>query len=141
MSLIGIFGNYGGVATSRIIGRNVIVNGIFDADADWIKGLNWTIALGVLKATGVLTASNTRQLTLKVGETYEVTYTILNYVNGTIKIGTGTNWGIGRSGNGTFTQIMVCAGNTNFYILADVGGSFEIDNVIAREINNIEEDG
>jgi len=71
-----------------------------------------------------------------LGKTYEVTFTISNYINGLARILVGglTNVGDGtpRSGNGTYTENIESDG-TKLYIR---GESFtgSIDNVSIKEI-------
>ena len=70
-------------------GSNVVVNGDFETDSNWIKGSGWSIASG--KATGSSTTSNLQQLgILQSGKTYKLTFTISNFVSGSLRPNIGT---------------------------------------------------
>lgn len=58
------------------LGANVVVNGTFDADTDWTKGVDWSIADGKAKkaAPGVY-APLTQSGILTVGTWYNITFT------------------------------------------------------------------
>lgn len=121
-------------------GANEIANGGFDSDTVWSHPADWTIAAGI--AT-IAVAAGTRNLTqsglaLVEGAPYEVTFTVLNYVSGSVTasiIGGTIVSGTARSSNGTFTQILV-AGPTpsTFRIQAAISSSLSVDNVRLRRV-------
>ena len=120
------------------VGSNeLVVNGDFATDSDWDKGTGWTISGGKANAISQPSYSNLSQNNvIQLGKTYEVTFTISNYINGLARILVGglTNVGDGtpRSGNGTYTENIESDG-TKLYIR---GESFtgSIDNVSIKEI-------
>ena len=120
------------------VGSNELVtNGDFATDSDWDKGTGWTISGGKANAISQPSYSNLSQNNvIQLGKTYEVTFTISNYINGLTRILVGglTNVGDGtpRSGNGTYTENIESDG-TKLYIR---GESFtgSIDNVSIKEI-------
>lgn len=115
------------------IGDDIINNGTFDLpNTVWNLGVNWDISGGKLNAV-VGTDRCFQSIAGKgiLGKTYRVTYTISNYVSGSVKMDVG-NAGNGSVsvGNGTFTHDTVFAGATNLYI-NQVGRAFvgSVDNL------------
>ncbi|PCJ57940.1 MAG: hypothetical protein COA65_08755 [Rhodospirillaceae bacterium] len=73
---------------------------------------------------------------LEVGTEYTVTYDILNYVSGTVRVRLGATDGITRSANGTFTETLTCTnvGRILFLFFPTAGaGVMDIDNVIVSK--------
>jgi len=117
------------------LGRNVAVNGTFSVPGWWNCGAGWSIGGGTLNAVAVLGGSNTNQpAILMIGRRFRTTFTILNYVNGTVYIRCGNSAGIARSANGTYTEDILCLTTNNLFFWCVVGGTFGIDNVSVREI-------
>lgn len=117
---------------SDVRGGDLVANGNFDTDTDWVKGAGWTITGGKLVATA--TTLDSRQLNLfTIGESYEISFTVSDYVSGNVRTNCG-NGGFGtlRSADGTYTQTIVCAGTVG-HLYIDGGTSFtgKIDNVRA----------
>ena len=120
------------------VGSNeLVVNGDFATDSDWSKGAGWTISGGKANAISQASNSNLSQAdVIQLGKTYEVTYTISNYIGGYTRILVGgmSNVGDGtpRSGNGTYTENVESDG-TRFYIRGD---SFtgSVDNISIMEV-------
>jgi len=109
----------------------LVTNGTFDTDANWTKGTNWSIEDG--KAVGTSTTKSIKQLnTLTVGNTYELTFTISDYSQGSLKSNIGGVDGTTRSGNGTFTEIAT-ATNAHFYLDGVSAFTGKIDNVSVSE--------
>jgi hypothetical protein len=120
------------------LGRNVVINGGFDADTDWTKGTGWTIAAGVASCDGSQVANSDLQQTvnpLAIKKTYDVTYTISNYSAGTIKARIGGADGVSRSSNGTFTDSDVTSAGSLFALRADLAFIGDIDNVTVKQTN------
>jgi len=118
---------------------DVVVNGGFDTDTVWVKGAGWSISGGTANIAGN-TFSN---LTQTVGSRQDIpvltTFTISNYVSGTINIFVGDSSGVGttRSADGTFTEIITTAssgGDLFFQTGGGVGFTGSIDNVSERRI-------
>lgn len=113
-----------------------MANGGFGSDTLWNNGTNWTIAGGVAHhatgAGGVFSQSAAYNLNggLVIGRLYKLTYTILNYVSGTVTPTMGdTSSGSTRSGAGTFTEILRCAGTTVLSFTAGSTFVADLDNV------------
>lgn len=113
---------------------NVVVNGDFSTDTDWVKGTGWTISGG--KAIAVLANADLNQSNPSVeeGKTYLTSYTISNITNGSCRIVLGTGAGIERTTNGTFTEIITSLGAI---LVVTIDGRFQfsgsIDNVSVKE--------
>ena len=72
---------------------------------------------------------------LTIGTTYKLTYTISNYSEGNIVIQAGwQSSGTSRSANGTYTEYLVCAGDTKVAFLGTSSFTGSIDNVSVREV-------
>jgi hypothetical protein len=127
------------VATN--LGRNLIVNGGFDADTNWVKGTGWSIGSGVASCDGSqVAASNLSQDTLVSmnGKTFEVTFTVSNYSAGTVTPVLTNTVGTARSANGTYTEEIIGVSGFDgvLFIQADVDfiGSVDIVSVKQTDI-------
>lgn len=117
------------------LGNNLTVNGTFDADASWNKGTAVSIANGVLKFNNALTSAYAYQGGFTSGKKYQVTYTVLNYVSGSVSARLGA-YGTTRNSNGTYTE-EITATDVNFNIVARSDNStFNVDNVVIQEVLN-----
>ena len=145
-SLVQIPSGYGdgklySVKPTPTYGSELITNGDFATDSDWNKGANWTISGG--KAVGINTFTSLSQsISLLAQSTYKITFTILDYVSGDIKMqftgGTTVNSDIYNS-NGTYIVYLVAlSGNNTFNIKGQFGAEFNgsIDNVSVKEVTN-----
>ena len=122
------------------LSENLVTRGDFSADGDWVKGAGWTISGG--KANGSSTTGDLYQENVvESGKYYKVTYTISNYVSGTVRVELPSNAAAGteRSANGTYTEILLSVGTI---VLFDARTSFtgSIDNVIVQEITDADFD-
>ena len=95
--------DFGLIETVTNLGDDLVTNGDFsDGGNNWTIEAVWTIQDGVASGNGAngalqeLTQSNVTT----VGKTYKVTYDILNYVSGSVVVGSGDS----QNGNGTFTE-------------------------------------
>jgi hypothetical protein len=115
------------------LGRNVVINGTFDADTDWSKGTGWTIAGGVASCDGSqVGATDLQQSALEAGKTYQLTYTILNYSAGNLQPIVGGTFGTSQNSDGTFTETLT-AGSVIFRLRGDVNFIGDVDNVIIQQ--------
>ena len=114
----------------------LVVNGDFATDSDWIKGTGWTISGGVASCdgtqTGITSLKAPSSNSGRIGNIYKCTFTVSNYSAGQIRIAPwGNVVGAWRSGNGTYTEyIYISIGNFS-YIFMQGDASFigSIDNV------------
>jgi hypothetical protein len=127
--------NYEGFSYQDALGSELVVNGDFDTDSDWVKGTGWTISGGTANAAIPVASGLTASVgALTIGTTYKLTYTISNYSAGNIVIQAG--WqasGASRSANGTYTEYLVCAGDTYVAFLGTSSFIGSIDNVSVKE--------
>ena len=72
----------------------------------------------------------------EVGATYTITYDVVNYTDGRVRVKCGTTNGTIRNANGTYTQTLVCNGNTTlrFDFIPDAPGvHLCIDNITIKK--------
>lgn len=112
---------------------DVITNGGFDADTDWVKGVGWSIAAGVASHAAGTGSALGSTAAAKITATYLHVFTLLNYIAGTVTPRAGAN-GTGRSANGTFTELITAAAATTIDFLAGSTFDGDIDNVSAIEV-------
>ena len=119
----------------------IITNGGFDTDTAWDKGAGWSISAGVASAS--TTTSNLGQAVsggLKPGRSYLVTYTLVNYTGGTVRVDLRGNVGSTRSTNGTYVEVITV---TSYLEVDDVrfvgltAFTGDIDNVSVKEVKTI----
>jgi len=130
--------NYEGFSYQDVLGSELITNGDFAVDGSWVKGTGWTISGG--SANGSSTTSDLYQENVVVaGKKYKVTYTISNYVSGSVRVELPNNSSAGteRSANGTYTETILSGGTL---VLFDARTSFtgSIDNVSVKEVTGQE---
>ena len=67
----------------EILGNELVVNGGFNTDSDWIKGIGITIADGVARFTDCVPYNALAQYgLLEVGKTYKITFNIRDFSGG-----------------------------------------------------------
>ena len=116
-------------------GSELIVNGDFATDSDWIKGTGWTISGGKANSVNTLGFQLSQPITYTSGKIYKVTYTISNYVSGSIRAYYGgTGVGAERNANGTYTDYIAASGSQTFYIRSTTTFTGSIDNVSVKEV-------
>ena len=127
--------NYEGFSYQDALGSELVVNGDFATDTDWLKGTGWTISGGTANAAIPVASGLTAIVgALTIGTTYKLTYTISNYSAGNIVIQAGwQSSGTSRSANGTYTEYLVCAGDTKVAFLGTSSFTGSIDNVSVKE--------
>ena len=95
------------------LGGELVTNGGFDTDSDWIKDTGWSISGGSLNGSSTTTSATQFNTGLVTGKMYQVVYTISNYVSGSVRIELGSaNVSVGtvRSANGTYTEYIEALG-------------------------------
>ena len=123
------------VETVELLGSDVVINGDFDTDTDWTKGAGWTISGGNLNASNVNAVSTTQAGYTFVGKTFQVSYTISDYSQGSVQIYLGGSQSTSlKSENGTHTEtISISSGNTTLYIYGTSNFTGSIDNISVKE--------
>jgi hypothetical protein len=122
----------------NMLGPDVVKNGNFESDADWILfgAPNWQIVDGKAVSDGG-SGSFRQEGLFTVGKVYSVTITVSDYVSGTLQVGVGSGPRYSITGNGTYTFTETAQPNVSFYIYST---SFEgaVEKVSARETGQIE---
>ena len=110
-----------------------LTNGNFLSDTGWSKGSSWTIANGFASWVAGSTDTMYQSVNAVSGATYQVTYTLFNYVGaGSLTPSIGATAGTARSAPGTYTDNIVSAGAnpSRLTFTPGAGGtSFDIDMV------------
>jgi len=121
------------------LGSELVTNGGFDTDSDWVKQSSWNIANGSANCdgSGGYRSISQSALTNQVGKTYKISYEVSNYVSGEVRfILGGLNLGQIVSANGVYTEtIQAVNPSTNSYIYIETRGSGfvgSIDNVSVK---------
>ncbi len=121
------------------LGSDVVVNGDFSADSDWVKGSGWTIASGVASAANAGASNLSQSGSLTLGVEYKITFTISNYVSGTLKLFAGLGVITSTySANGTYTEYLTAASDGTIYIQSAGTASFDVDNVSYESVDRSE---
>ena len=79
--------------------------------------------------------SLSQTIPLVKGKTYEVTFTISNYVSGRFRVYLGTAAGSYYESSGTFTETITVAGNTNLNLYAASVFEGDVDNVSIKQVD------
>ena len=110
--------------------KDATVNGTFDSDVSWTKGVGWSIADGVAKSNNG-NGTYLNQAAIAANVLYKLTYTVKSYTSGTVLAYTTSGGFIGTSVTGTGTYVE--------YILQSIASTwygFRSDNFIGS-IDNV----
>ncbi|MDD5102984.1 MAG: SGNH/GDSL hydrolase family protein [Candidatus Peribacteraceae bacterium] len=115
------------------VGPNVVVNGSFDADSDWIKPAGGTISDGKANWTGNgLFRQNTA---LDADSYYEFIYTVSDYTSGAIRVQGWTDYSAHRYGPGTFREIIYFSGGSSAIFISGSDTFIgSVSNITVRKI-------
>ena len=120
-------------------GPELITNGDFAADSDWVKGTGWSISGGVGVANGV-TSQNLRQngVALEENKVYSITFTIVSISQGSVLGrfgGTTTVDSVAFNAAGTYTFFLKANSTNSSFMLRGQGGfTGTVDNVLVKEV-------
>ena len=116
----------------------LVTNGGFETDSNWTKASGVSILAGTLNIPAGSGVNTYQSLQSNISKLYKLTFTVLNYVSGTIKIGLGgsVNYFISASANGTYSA-NVKFGDTTNLIFINNSLSFvgSVDNISITEIS------
>jgi len=125
------------IEVASVLGSELVVNGDFATDSDWVKGTGVTISGG--KANWINTINNvgvTQSGIITSGKNYKVVFTVSNYYSGSVRLRYPSITERITS-NGTYTYY-INATDTNLYIQGETNGdanvNFSIDNVSVKEV-------
>jgi hypothetical protein len=113
-------------------GADVVTNGAFAADTDWNKGTSWTISGGNASCDGTQVDSGqtlNQTAILTIGVSYRVVYTLSGVSAGSIAASAGSAAGTSRSTNGTYEEVITCAGSTTLFLVTDADFIGNVDDV------------
>ena len=117
----------------------LITNGGFDTDSDWVKGLGWTISGGKASydgANGTVAIEQATASTPVVGKTYRITLDVISQGTGNNTIAYG---GVTASNTnlsvGSYSFEITAINTANLTVFGRSGDIFEIDNVSLYEVN------
>ena len=90
------------------LGNELITNGSFDTDTNWVKGTGWAISGG--KASNDGSQSSTSEIyqtgVVVIGKTYKLVYDIVDYTSGTVRIRCGNTFDVTNNAIGTYTAFL-----------------------------------
>ena len=122
-----------------LLGSELVVNGGFDTDTDWIhRTADSVISGGVVSWNGTQPEGNDiyqQQAGFVVGKTYKASFEIKNYAQGsaTIRYGGGSDLGY-EIANGIYDYYFVWGGNIYIYVKVSADFIGSIDNVSVVEV-------
>lgn len=127
------------VALESINTPELVKNGTFIYDGDWKKGEGWSIVSGrALKAKGLASTITQATAAIIAGRKYRVSFTLSNYVAGTVKAGLFGGiavYGESRMQPGNYTEIISAPANvTTFGLSASEDADLSITNLSIKEI-------
>jgi hypothetical protein len=118
------------------LGDELVTNGSFDTDTNWVKGTGWSIANG--KASNDGSQSGTSEIyqtgVVVIGKTYKLVYDIVNYTSGTVRIRCGNTFDVTNNAIGTYTAFLTATSNAGVGIQASADFIGSIDNVSVKEV-------
>jgi hypothetical protein len=134
-----------GLTTSfadSLIGPQLVVNGNFASGANWNLGTEWTISGGTANCNGTGFTNINQDLGggIQPNIYFSITYTILNYVSGSVAAGVGgALTPFQHFANGTYTDIVATGNNPLDGKLYFQSASFvgSIDNVSVQRYHSI----
>lgn len=139
-----------GCRAIRILNNTDIFQDTFSDNQGWILGGDVTISGGVMNydnggAACLITPPGflcgaTLDGIFTPGESYTITYTVLNIGTVTLAVFCGDTSGTIRSTNGTFVETLICTntGVLGFFFNGAALNSVDIDNVTIKKENNID---
>jgi hypothetical protein len=122
--------------TNATLGSELVTNGDFATDSDWIKETGWTIAGGVASRTNTGTYTALQQNILTSGKTYQVVFTITAITSGAIfGIRLGSNYILSDSLEAKTYIGYGTANGTTLSIMGNPSFAGSIDNVSVKQVN------
>jgi hypothetical protein len=120
--------------SGETVGSELVTNGTFDTDSDWVKGTGWSISAGEAHASGA--TDRIRQFSIITNNTlYKVAFEITSYTSGTCRPVCGNGFRAPESAVGSYVHYISSTEVNNhfdFYGVALFTGS--IDNVSCKQV-------
>ncbi len=125
-------------ANTPAVGAEQVLNGTFDSDTAWTKGLGWTINGGVAhynEPSGQTTLGNTGGTGATVGSWYVGQFDVVAWSAQSISLYFGNGF-IGNRGALGTTKGVARAGNTSvaLFISPTLSGTLDVDNVTIKPL-------
>jgi hypothetical protein len=116
-------------------GADSVINSIscVEVGQDWTLGTGWSIGEDKAVATNVNSTFLAQNSILTSGKTYKITYTVQDYVSGTIRFRSNLVNGSTNLGNGTYTDYIVSNG-TQFALQGRSSFNGSITNISVKEV-------
>jgi hypothetical protein len=132
-------GSNGLIQTVGFFGNNLITNGDFTTDSDWVKGAGWSIEGGVAVCDGTQTAGTfiRQDGTYTNGVKYKITFTVTvtaGSIVARLQSGGATVLGAVIENSGTYTEYLVSTGNNDFRFRGSTDFVGTVDNVSVEEV-------
>ena len=118
-------------------GPELVTNGGFDTDTDWVKGVDWSITGGEAVKTNASSSSNiTQSVDVINGKTYILLYTSKDILGaGNMKSIFGGVFGTPVTSDGEHSDVFVALSTISLTIgIRSVGSTGLIDNVSVKEV-------
>jgi len=127
-SAFNIWGNWTGAFSID----NVSVR---EVGQDWNLGTGWSIGDGEAKVDNTNANYISQDGIVSDTKTYAITFTILNYISGSIRLRLGNTYGDYVSGNGTYTKYIQCTASNKFRVYSSPSGAnLSITNISVKEV-------
>jgi len=122
------------------LGSELVTNGTFDTDSDWtFTGSGVNISNGKLNFTGT-TREAEQSISLISNRKYRVSFEVLDYSSGDVRVELGSGLGTVRNSNGVYVEDIEFTGTPKIQIDATSFFTGSIDNVSVKEITDADFD-
>ena len=123
------------------LGSEIITNGNFATDSNWVLGTGWSISGGSANCDGSQTSGTFLQqtpITFTNGNTYKVVFTCTiqaGNLDARLQGNGATVTGTSRTSSGTYTEYLVSTGNTSFRMRGNDDFIGSIDNISVKQVD------
>jgi hypothetical protein len=120
-------------SVSAVVNPELVLNGSFSSDTQWVKPAGCTISGGVSNWNTVLTAQEmTQDIGMIPGSTYKVEFDLINVTEGGVRPKCGAQLGINRTADGHYSENIVCNTSGVFAFRSVLQTTLQIDNVSVK---------
>jgi len=125
----------------QVLPTELVTNGTFDTDSDWIKGTGWTIANGKASFDGGSDSAIQQDGVSVSGKKYSVSIEVLDRTTGSLQLRFGSSGSVDATitENGVYNYTLIADG-TRVYLRSISGFDGSIDNVSVKEIQEADFD-
>jgi hypothetical protein len=125
------------IETVGYFGSELVTNGSFDTDSNWVKGTGWSIANGKASFDGGADAALTQSNVVQPNTLYKVLFTVTDRTTGSLQLRLGNSGVVDvtvNSNNNFSFDLTTDSSGTSVYFRAIGGFDGSIDNVSVKEI-------